>query len=173
MWSPRGRDGRIAARPAADALSSLMRDARRLHPADTSPWHYSSSSCSRSNSSPSTHPTLSACLSVCRSEQRTAASGRTSLSSENSVTRNRKHRQAAANPAAYDSGPVVYSYTLNFIRIGVLCRPCRANKSCKLTRTARRIVSHPVAKLFLIRRLEKSSRTNYAYVWRYSNFVFV
>jgi len=28
------------------------------------------------------------------------------------------------------------------------------------------------AKLFLVQRLEKSSKGNYAYVWRYSNFVF-
>jgi len=30
-----------------------------------------------------------------------------------------------------------------------------------------------IAKLFLVQRLEKSFRGNYAYVWRYSNFVFV
>jgi len=30
-----------------------------------------------------------------------------------------------------------------------------------------------VAKLFLVQRLEKSSRVNYTNVWRYSNFVFV
>jgi len=31
---------------------------------------------------------------------------------------------------------------------------------------------HAVAKLFLFQRLEKSSRGNYAYFWRYSDFVF-
>jgi len=30
-----------------------------------------------------------------------------------------------------------------------------------------------VARLFSVQRLKKSSRGNYAYVWRYSNFVFV
>jgi len=31
---------------------------------------------------------------------------------------------------------------------------------------------HAVTKLFLVQRLMKTSRVNYAYVWRYSNFVF-
>jgi len=30
-----------------------------------------------------------------------------------------------------------------------------------------------ITKLFLVQRSQKSSRGNYAYVWRYSNFIFV
>jgi len=54
------------------------------------------------------------------------------------ITRNHKHRRAAAKLAACEdslsgpnlacnSGPVVYAYRLDFIWIGVLCRPCREN----------------------------------------------
>jgi len=58
-----------ASSPPPPPLGSLMRDARRLHPADTSPPRCSCRL--SSNSSPSTHPALSvcpsACLSVCQS----------------------------------------------------------------------------------------------------------
>jgi len=63
--------------------------------------------------------------------------------SEKEGTRNQKHHQATEKPAACasslsgqylacDSGAVVYIYSLSFICIGVLCRPCRV-KNAKIS----------------------------------------